>query len=151
VSACISPCRRCFCLEDLRQRRRPPTVALRGARSFFITSSIHEKSQKFRNAKGPKNTFPELVAEKQLKYSKHRVVHRSADTSDLVVHLPSRVSTVQRVQAIWRSTFPPVALYKQTGWCRVTTSFIDIALCAVKKINHSQSFFTALSSEHFII
>jgi hypothetical protein len=30
-------------LEDLRQRRRPPTVALHGARSFFITSSIREK------------------------------------------------------------------------------------------------------------
>jgi hypothetical protein len=24
VSACISSCRRCFCLEDLRRRRRPP-------------------------------------------------------------------------------------------------------------------------------
>jgi hypothetical protein len=27
MSACISFCRRCFCLEDLRRRRRPPTVA----------------------------------------------------------------------------------------------------------------------------
>jgi hypothetical protein len=27
VPACISSCRRCFCLEDLRRRRRPPTVA----------------------------------------------------------------------------------------------------------------------------
>jgi hypothetical protein len=25
VSVCISSCRRCFCLEDLRRRRRPPT------------------------------------------------------------------------------------------------------------------------------
>jgi hypothetical protein len=25
--ACMSYCRRCFCLEDLRWRRRPPTVA----------------------------------------------------------------------------------------------------------------------------
>jgi hypothetical protein len=25
ISACISSCRRCFCLEDLRRRRRPPT------------------------------------------------------------------------------------------------------------------------------
>jgi hypothetical protein len=24
-----------FCLKDLRRRRRPPTVALHGARSFF--------------------------------------------------------------------------------------------------------------------
>jgi hypothetical protein len=52
-------------------------------------SSIRKKSQKLRNAEGPKNTFPELVAEKQLKYSKRRVVHRSADKSDLAVPLPS--------------------------------------------------------------
>jgi hypothetical protein len=25
VAACMSSCRRCFCLEDLRRRRRPPT------------------------------------------------------------------------------------------------------------------------------
>ena len=25
--ACMSSCRRCFCLEDLRQRRRPPTIS----------------------------------------------------------------------------------------------------------------------------
>jgi hypothetical protein len=46
VFDCISSCRRCFCLEDLR-RRRPPTVALRGAISFFVTSSIHEKLEGF--------------------------------------------------------------------------------------------------------
>jgi hypothetical protein len=28
VSACILSCQRCFCLEDLRRRRRPPTCAL---------------------------------------------------------------------------------------------------------------------------
>jgi hypothetical protein len=28
VPACISSCRRCFCLEDLWRRRRPPTIAL---------------------------------------------------------------------------------------------------------------------------
>jgi hypothetical protein len=28
MSACISSCRRCFCLEDLRRRRRPPTPRL---------------------------------------------------------------------------------------------------------------------------
>jgi hypothetical protein len=77
------------------------------------------------------------------------VVHRSADTSDLAIHLPgAEWSTFQRVRAIWRSTFPPAALYKQTGWCRVTTTFIALQCCAVEKFNHSQSFFTALSSEH---
>jgi hypothetical protein len=28
VPACISSCRRCFCLEDLRRRRRPPTTPM---------------------------------------------------------------------------------------------------------------------------
>jgi hypothetical protein len=28
MSACISSYRRCFCLEDLQQRRRPPTDAV---------------------------------------------------------------------------------------------------------------------------
>jgi hypothetical protein len=88
-----------------------------------------KNSQRLRNAEGPKNTFPELVAEKRLKYSKCRVVHRSADTSGLAIHLPgAEWSTVQRVQAIWRFTFPPAALYKQTGWCGVTIIFIAIAL-----------------------
>jgi hypothetical protein len=27
VPACISSCRRCFCLEDLRRRRRPPPLS----------------------------------------------------------------------------------------------------------------------------
>jgi hypothetical protein len=33
MSACISSCRRCFCLEDLRRRRRPPTEMIR---SFYM-------------------------------------------------------------------------------------------------------------------
>jgi hypothetical protein len=74
-----------------------------------------KKSQRLQNAEGPKNTFPELVAEKRLKYSKRRVVHRSAVTSDLAVHLPGvEWSTVQRVQEIWRFTFP-ATLYKTDG------------------------------------
>jgi hypothetical protein len=31
---------------------------------------IREKSPRLRNAEGPKNTFPELVVEKRLKYFK---------------------------------------------------------------------------------
>jgi hypothetical protein len=88
-----------------------------------------KKSQRLWNAEGPKNTFPELVAEKQLKYSKRQMAHRSAGMSDLSMHLPgAEWSTVQQVRAIWRFTFPPAALYKQTGRCGVTTTFIAIAL-----------------------
>jgi hypothetical protein len=70
------------------------------------------------------------------------VVHHLADTSDLAVHLSSAEwSTVQRVQAIWWFTFPPAALYKQTGWCRVTTTFIAIALlCCSKNLTIAEAF-----------
>jgi SRSO17 transposase len=97
---------------------------------------IREKSPRLRNAEGPKNTFSELVAEKQLKYSEHKVAHHAAGTHGLAILLPSsewstvqRVRvTIQRVRATWRFIFPPAALYKQTGWCEVTTTFIAIAL-----------------------
>jgi hypothetical protein len=99
-------------------------------------SLIREKSPRLRNAEGPKNTFPELVAEKRLKYSEHEVAHHAVGTHGLAIHLPSakwsivqRVwVTVQRVRATWRFTSPPAALYKQTGRCEVTTTFIVIAL-----------------------
>jgi hypothetical protein len=101
-----------------------------------------KNSLRLRNAKGPKNTFPELVAEKRLKNSQRRVVHRSVYTSDLAIHLPDvEWSTVQRVQVTvqwvrvtWRFTFPPAALYKQTGSCEVTTTFTTIALSCCQKI-----------------
>jgi hypothetical protein len=38
VSACIWPFRRCFCLEDLRRRRRPPTgMTLELRHPFYYT------------------------------------------------------------------------------------------------------------------
>jgi hypothetical protein len=101
-----------------------------------------QKSPRLRRAEGPKNTFPELVAEKRLKYLECKVAHHEVGTNDLVIHLPgTEWSTVQRVrttvqwvQAIWRFTFPPAALYKQTGRCGVTTAFIIIALLCCQKI-----------------
>jgi hypothetical protein len=97
---------------------------------------IREKSPRLRNAEGLKNTFTELVVEKRLKYFEREVAHHAAGMNDLAIHFPSaewstvqRVRvTVQRVRAAWRFTFPPAALYKQTSWCEVTTSFIVIAL-----------------------
>jgi hypothetical protein len=97
---------------------------------------ILEKSPRLRSGKGPKNTFPKLGGEKRLKYFEREVAHHAAGTNDLVIHFPSaKWSTVQRVRvtvqlvrASWRFTFPPAALYKQTGRCEVTTTFIAIAL-----------------------
>jgi hypothetical protein len=45
------------------------------------------KTRRLRNAKGPKNTFPELVVKKRLKYSEHRRVHRSASLGGVAVCL----------------------------------------------------------------
>jgi hypothetical protein len=90
---------------------------------------IREKSPRLRNVEGLKNTFPELVAEKRLKYFEREVAHHTAGTNDLVIHFPSAEwSTIQRVRATRRFTFPPAALYKQTGRCEVITAFIAIAL-----------------------
>jgi hypothetical protein len=61
-----------------------------------------KKSRRLRNVEGPKNTFPELIAEKRLKYSKRQVAHRSAGTSDQSIHLPdAKWSTIQWVREIW--------------------------------------------------
>jgi hypothetical protein len=58
-----------------------------------------KKSPRLQNAEGPKNTFPELVAEKQLKYSEREVSHHVADMRDLAIHLPrAEWSTVQWVR-----------------------------------------------------
>jgi hypothetical protein len=58
-----------------------------------------KKSPKIRNAEGPKNTFPELVAEKRLKYSEREVAHHAAGMRNLAIHLPrAGWSTVQWVQ-----------------------------------------------------
>jgi hypothetical protein len=55
-----------------------------------------KKSQRLRNAEGPKNTFPELVAEKRLKYLKRKVAHHAVGMNDLVIHFPgAEWSTVQ--------------------------------------------------------
>jgi hypothetical protein len=61
---------------------------------------IHEKSPRLRNAEGPTNTFPELVAEKQLKYFGREVTHHAAGTNDPAIYFPgAEWSTIQRVQA----------------------------------------------------
>jgi hypothetical protein len=104
---------------------------------------IREKSSRLRNVEGPKNTFPELIAEKRLKYFRREVADHVAGMNVLAIHFPSaewstiqwvqvtvqRVQvTVQRVQVTWRFAFPPAVLYKQMGRCEVTTTFIAIAL-----------------------
>jgi hypothetical protein len=116
-----------------------------------------KKSQRLRNAEGPKNTFPELVVEKRLKYFEREVAHHAAGMNGLVIHFPGvEWSTVQRVRATvqwvrvtWRFTFPPAALYKQTGRCGVTTTFIIIALlCCLKNLTIAKAFSLHSQANH---
>jgi hypothetical protein len=54
---------------------------------FFRNELDPRKTQRLRNAEGPKNTFPELVIEKRLKYSERRSVHHSVSVDGLAVRL----------------------------------------------------------------
>jgi hypothetical protein len=54
---------------------------------FFHNELDPRKTRRLRNAEGPKNTFPELVIKKRLKYSKRWLVHRSASIHALAVRL----------------------------------------------------------------
>jgi hypothetical protein len=45
VSACILSCRRCFCLEDLRRRRRPATCLNPPSRPFISFLPHHAAQQ----------------------------------------------------------------------------------------------------------
>jgi hypothetical protein len=61
---------------------------------------IREKSPRLQSAEGPKNTFPELIAEKRLKYFEHEVAHHAAGTNDAAIYFPSTEwSTIQWVWA----------------------------------------------------
>jgi hypothetical protein len=58
-----------------------------------------KNSPRLWKAEGPKNTFPELVVKKRLKYSEREMAHHAADTRDLAIHLPrAEWSTVQWVR-----------------------------------------------------
>jgi hypothetical protein len=50
---------------------------------------IREKSPRLRNAEGLKNTFPELVAEKRLKYLEREVAHHATGMNDLTIYFTS--------------------------------------------------------------
>jgi hypothetical protein len=138
----VSIFRRCFFLWDLRRRSRPPTVAPSRCQIVFRNElDLWKNSLRLRNAEGPKNTFPKLVAERRFKYSDWRMVPpcsgytRSGDLASWALwSTVQRVRvTVQQVRVTWRFTFPPVALYKQTGSCEVTTVFTAIVLLCCQK------------------
>jgi hypothetical protein len=87
--AFVLSCQRCFCLEDLRRRRRPPTVAPSRCWIVFRNELDPRKTRKLRNAEGPKT--PSLS---------------SLPTNDYNISDAER-STAQPVRAMWRFAFSP--------------------------------------------
>jgi hypothetical protein len=110
-------------LEDLWQRRRPPTVVPSRARSFFRNELDPRKTQRLQNAEGPKNTFPELVIKKRLKYFERRAVHCPANVGVLAVRLLPQQHYISRKVG---EELPQHSL--------------SLHCCAVKNFNQSQSF-----------
>jgi hypothetical protein len=90
---------------------------------FFRNELDPRKTQRLQNAEGPKNTFPELVIEKRLKYSKRRLVHHSAGVDGLVVHLLPLQDYISR----------------QVGE-KLPHHSLPSHCCALKNFNQSRSF-----------
>ena len=111
-------------------KHSPNSSPFHGARSFFVTSLIREKSLlSFGEPKVQKTPFLSSLPRNDL-ISQHVAVPRCR------VYCLSLRSTAQRVQAgvrlvqkSWRFAFLPAVLYKQTSRCEVTTAFI--AICTV--------------------
>jgi hypothetical protein len=80
------------------------------------------KNSKASNAEGPKNTFHELVAEKH---------YNIPDVGR---------STVQRVRAAWRFTFPLQHYINRRVGEELPHHSLPLHCCAIKKFDHSQSF-----------
>ena len=110
-------------------KHSPNSSPFRGARSFFVTSLIREKSLLgFRKLKVRKT--PSLSS-----LSRNDSVFQRVAVPPCRFTIWSLRLTAQRVRAAvclvqksWRFTFLPAALYKQTGRCEITTAFIAIAL-----------------------
>jgi hypothetical protein len=108
MSACMSSCRRCFCLEDLWRRRRPPTVAPSRCWIIFRNELDPRKISKASECRRSEKHLPWARCRETIKIlrasggppfsecrrssgspSGYWVVHRSVSTSGLMVHLPT--------------------------------------------------------------
>jgi hypothetical protein len=104
VSACISSCRSCFCLEDLRRA---------------------ESTKKFEGFRMPKvRNTPSLS---------------SLPRNDYNIPGVER-STVQRVQAAWRFTFPLQHYINRRVGEELQQYSLPLHCFAIKKCNHRGSF-----------
>jgi hypothetical protein len=80
-------CRRCFFLQDLRWRSIPPTVALRGARSFFVTLDPWKSLLGFKEPKIRKTPSLSSLPRNDHKISSTRWSHHAAGKRVLAIHL----------------------------------------------------------------
>jgi hypothetical protein len=108
MSACISSCRRCFFLEDLRHRGRPPTIAPSWCWIVFRNELDPRKISKASECRRTEKHLPWARCQETIKIlqtssgppfsecrqsggspSEYRVVHHSLSTCGLMVHLPT--------------------------------------------------------------
>jgi hypothetical protein len=109
--ACISSYRRCFCLEGLRRRRRPPTVAPSWCWIVFRNELDPWKISKASECRRSEKHLPWARCREMIKIlqassgpplsecrrsggsrSECRVVHHSVSTGGLMVHLPTCIT-----------------------------------------------------------
>jgi hypothetical protein len=79
--------RRCFFLQDLRRRSIPPTVALRGARSFFVMSLVRESLLGFGEPKVRKTPSLSSLPRNDHNIPSVKWSHHATGTRVLAIHL----------------------------------------------------------------
>jgi hypothetical protein len=108
---------------------------------------------RLRNAKGPKNTFPELVVEKRLNIPSVRWSHHSTGTRDLVIHLLVHCgppfsgcgrlfSVCERIQDL--PSHLQHYINRRVG-VKLPQHLLVLHCCAAEKFDHSQSLFIVFS------
>jgi hypothetical protein len=96
-----------------------------------------KKSSRLQNAEGPKNTFPELVAEKRLKYSRREVAHHTAGSGPPFSGCGRLGDSPSHLQHY---------INRRVG-VKLPQHSLPLHCYAVEKFDHSRSFFITFPSE----
>jgi hypothetical protein len=105
---------------------------------------IREKSSRLQNAEGPKNTFPELIAEKRLKYFGREVAHHAAGSGPPISGCEWLFGGCRRLGD--SPSHLQHYINRRVG-VKLPHHSLPLHCCVVEKFNHSRSFSTAFSSE----
>jgi hypothetical protein len=112
-----------------------------------------KNSLRFRNAEGPKNTFPKLVVEKRLNIPSARWSHHTTGTRDLVIHLLAHCgppfSGCRRLFSgcEWLDDLPSHLQHyinRRVG-VKLSQHLLLLHCCAAEKFDHSRSLFIVFS------